>query len=427
MLENALESLNLLRIWQRCTARERCLPREITARLYPAYRQWRNSQRARYRTRAGVEVEVDASEEALSKALGPLAEAYPVMVGQKIQTMYGEGKIVGVFRGDVWFTLEGNESGAWYWSREQLMDLVGSGMVNLEMEGGIALTRQYSDLTKLPLLSEADFQDASGGLWTSDEDEQLTRLVNKLSDSLGVDPFNIPPGNIIQAAATALPSKSAAEIQSRFVALRALNKAAATVLPLVDVGRAVAFLGVTEADLQTAEKLPSLPLSVGSASSSLVRAMRGKIFTRVKSELWQLVLRETTTFTQPPPDEYERPDEIQEIVLNRMQAHQALQSAESLSFDDKLRMSLFGQLLEAISGWDDRQLRRSFVHMQDAGQPRAFYVKFTGEGVDDHGGPYRAAFQTAVGEEPQRKWWMRSASISRQDICNSCSCHSFCC
>jgi hypothetical protein len=53
-----------------------------------------------------------------------------------------------------------------------------------------------------------------------------------------------------------------------------------------------------------------------------------------------------------------------------------------------------------MQGWDDRTLRRSFVHMQDAGQPRAFYVKFTGEGVDDHGGPYRAVFETAVGEEP---------------------------
>lgn len=38
--------------------------------------------------------------------------------------------------------------------------------------------------------------------------------------------------------------------------------------------------------------------------------------------------------------------------------------------------------------------------IQDAGQPRAFYVKFKGEGVDDHGGPYRAVFQTAMGEEP---------------------------
>lgn len=37
---------------------------------------------------------------------------------------------------------------------------------------------------------------------------------------------------------------------------------------------------------------------------------------------------------------------------------------------------------------------------QDAGQARAFYVRFKGEGVDDHGGPYRAVFQTAMGEEP---------------------------
>lgn len=36
--------------------------------------------------------------------------------------------------------------------------------------------------------------------------------------------------------------------------------------------------------------------------------------------------------------------------------------------------------------------------MQDAGQRRAFFVKFT-EGVDDHGGPYRAAFETSLGEE----------------------------
>ncbi|CAM9658554.1 unnamed protein product [Hapterophycus canaliculatus] len=53
-----------------------------------------------------------------------------------------------------------------------------------------------------------------------------------------------------------------------------------------------------------------------------------------------------------------------------------------------------------MSDWEDRDLRRSFVHMQDAGQPRAFYVRFKGEGVDDHGGPYRAVFQTAMGEEP---------------------------
>lgn len=42
----------------------------------------------------------------------------------------------------------------------------------------------------------------------------------------------------------------------------------------------------------------------------------------------------------------------------------------------------------------------SRLDVQDAGQPRAFYVRFRGEGVDDHGGPYRAVFQAALGEEP---------------------------
>ena len=46
--------------------------------------------------------------------------------------------------------------------------------------------------------------------------------------------------------------------------------------------------------------------------------------------------------------------------------------------------------------------RAAFVHMQDGGQPRAFYVKFVGEGVDDHGGPYRATFQAALADEPVR-------------------------
>jgi hypothetical protein len=67
--------------------------------------------------------------------------------------------------------------------------------------------------------------------------------------------------------------------------------------------------------------------------------------------------------------------------------------------DERLKMSVFGQLLEAFNGWDDRVLCKAYVHMQDAGQARAFFVKLAGEGVDDQGGPYRAVFQQAIGEE----------------------------
>jgi hypothetical protein len=130
------------------------------------------------------------------------------------------------------------------------------------------------------------------------------------------------------------------------------------------------------------------------------------VFTRTKlTGLWIPTLRETTTATGAPPDEYERPDDLKEISINRIVASnaKAMQAADlELSFQDRLspsdrvtqgagkgvtgllpfaerlKMSVFGQILEGIKHWDDRPLRRSFAHMQDAGQARAFFVKFTG-------------------------------------------------
>ena len=174
-------------------------------------------------------------------------------------------------------------------------------------------------------------------------------------------------------------------------------------------------------------------------------AVKRAVFTRSKLlGLWLPALRETTTPTGAPPDEYERPDDLREISINRLEARSASTATLSTSssssseghphllsstastgggsvasssssetaavttiettstsnattadfsvipFAERLRVSVFGQLVENIRHWDERSLRRSFVHMQDAGQARAFFVKFTGEGVDDHGGPYRA-------------------------------------
>lgn len=79
---------------------------------------------------------------------------------------------------------------------------------------------------------------------------------------------------------------------------------------------------------------------------------------------WNEVVQDTTTFTLPNPDEYERPEEIREIEVNRVKARSVAVEGEALSFGDKLRASLLGQLNDAMSNWEDRDLRRSFVHMQ---------------------------------------------------------------
>ena len=71
----------------------------------------------------------------------------------------------------------------------------------------------------------------------------------------------------------------------------------------------------------------------------------------------------------------------------------------NLSFDEKLKRSLFGQLLQLTKSWDEKIFRKSYTHTQDVGQARSFYVKLLGEGVYDNGGPYRATFETAIGED----------------------------
>ena len=62
--------------------------------------------------------------------------------------------------------------------------------------------------------------------------------------------------------------------------------------------------------------------------------------------------------------------------------------------------SVLGQLSNELESRGGRLLRRAWEDVQDAGQERSFYVKFIGEGVSDHGGPYRAVFQKACAEEP---------------------------
>ena len=41
----------------------------------------------------------------------------------------------------------------------------------------------------------------------------------------------------------------------------------------------------------------------------------------------------------------------------------------------RLKVSVFGQLYEAMGNWADREFRRGFVHTEDASQARAFYVR----------------------------------------------------
>ena len=72
----------------------------------------------------------------------------------------------------------------------------------------------------------------------------------------------------------------------------------------------------------------------------------------------------------------------------------------TLPWGQVIQRSQFGQFYRLMSGWQGKRLRRSYSHTTDAGQARAFFIQYEGEGVDDHGGPYRAALLAATHTEP---------------------------
>ena len=110
------------------------------------YSKWRHGRFSAFPSRAGVSCEVDVTHAALQRAAGGVVKDFGgIRVGQRVETPYGEGKVIGSLRGDVWFALDGDDSGAWYWTREELSDLLNSARVRLiEVEGDAAAPAESS-------------------------------------------------------------------------------------------------------------------------------------------------------------------------------------------------------------------------------------------------------------------------------------------
>jgi hypothetical protein len=293
-------------------------------------------------------------------------------------------------------------------------------------------------------LSEEEFLEcllgklSEGGSWTHEEDAAIVQLVNEVSDHLDIDPMrvsfevlegyrrgarsadgspralhsrdHIDATPSITTGPICLQKRSSSSIQARFSALRVLSKAASINIPLTDTrpvisgtrtytSHDVEFLTTTLAPFKLISFYGARPCLMYAVSGCISSELKDVIFSRTKLRFWTSMLDESTAFTHPPADEYDRPDEIQEITINRIGALASRARKDIDPFDKLFSKSVFGQLMDNMSGWSDDAFRRSYVHMNNAGQARAFFVSFKGEGVDDHSGPYRAVFEIAVGEE----------------------------
>ena len=275
-------------------------------------------------------MEVDCSRESLLAAAGPiLAESgADLQIGMRVTTPYGDGRIVGVARGDIWYALDSEGGKVWYWSREELEVQVGSGRVVLAPHGpggepsstpsrgtsgaagedgttaGSALERGQSLGNSLappgaptPAAFAAQLTGASG--WTAEMDDALVKLVNSASGRLGLPATHISYSDLEQALRTQavgplrsyLAQHALSSAFVRFAAILWLNRAVSTASPLVNLAlppeRSIVM---TEYDVEAAkEVVPSLGVGPTSPLGNTIASLRGSIFTSTKLALWNEV------------------------------------------------------------------------------------------------------------------------------------------
>jgi hypothetical protein len=445
LLNHILKSKGLMSQWRRTYLSSLQFSTPLLQELYQSYIRWRAHDKHMVQSRAGIEVAIDTTMDSMKKVVGSLVQNHKIQAGMRFRcSQYGEGVIVGT-RGEsqLWYIYDEIINGAWYWTPSELTELLDSGIVflltdtvndntiisvetttdniistsdidvnitenlertsslNIPSEINVSSTNTSSSITHSPraLLSYKLFvRCLKDGSWNIDDDEQIVALVNHISNKLDIDPLRISSTILeeFRSNSSILSIKSSVDIEARYAALCVLNKAASVALAYVDFGN-----GDSRCPLVRTSMNSDLNIDIAdglSPSGQVVKDIKKVLFTRTKLGLWNLALIETTTTTGAPPDEYERPDDLREININRVECRNT-EKNKKISLTERFRLSVFGQLMDGMKSWDDRSLRRGFIHMQDAGQPRSFFVKFTGEGVDDHGGPYRAVFQTAIAEE----------------------------
>ena len=210
----------------------------------------------------------------------------------------------------------------------------------------------------------------------------LVEYVNWKCDSLGCSPGQLRPGdiNVAEYPASAILAERFPDVgvlRGLYLWLLSLNNDVSACLPLLDFG------GCWDA-----------PIVVGTGMSFVARSALGSkfiqfrelFFTRVKKLYWASVLEVTSIHVRPPDDEWDRPPALPELSINRMSARDEI--LEKLDDSKRVCRSVLGQLHAAWKSGvlSDRAWRTSFSHVSDAGQRRAFFVKFVGEGVLDHGG-----------------------------------------
>ena len=113
-----------------------------------------------------------------------------------------------------------------------------------------------------------------------------------------------------------------------------------------------------------------------SEGPGLVPLSKHRIFPDIKLNYFKSVLTRSAARPSRTEDDYEYPDELPTVKINRFQSFRAREVSGTfkLSGDDLISSSMFHQLWMELKNVPNEKLRTSYSHPMDDGQSRTFKV-----------------------------------------------------
>lgn len=361
---------------------------------------WMAGDTVRYATLLGFELQFDISDVSCRR-FGLKAQA-------RVRTPRGSATVIGLCEGVMWFHVDG-ESGAWFFTVGEICEgrtngfFTVSSLDMLEADGkaldaNIEKARTEKERKRVDSsaqsskyeLGESRFFAAARdcGKWTPAIDGSIVTALCHHADRRHVSVWNLTPNEVLKvlrsmrrklAFLLAGDLEADNELLCRVSVLRHFNHELIGVLPFIDLAEGVKVSGMTETRaFYWGQPSRQHGLAVGAEGrptrglGPLLVHLRQSMFFETKQSIFSRAVSVTTTHTKKTDDEYDYPEALPQVTVNRLKAA-ALQ--ESPNAQTRWRSSVFRQLYRELHTVDTSFLRMGYTHPMDDGQQRTFKVR----------------------------------------------------
>ena len=375
---------------------------------------WMAGTTIRYATSLGFELQFDVSDSA--------CKGFGMKARRRVRTPRGIATVIGICDGVMWFHVDG-EPGAWFFTASEIwegratgcfamspLDALGaerSGgrimggssdeqrtdhqrgdngtQVNNSPEVGHTANSIDTDSGKSLGGGLADVRDCAR--WTPIVDGCIVAALCDHADRHQVSVWNFTPAevlNILSPVRLRLESLLAGAavaddaLLCRVSVLKQLNHELIGVLPFADLAEGVQISGRAESRTFCwggSSRHRGLAVGVGKHPTRglgpLLVCLRQSIFLSTKEKTLSQSVNITTTHSKKAEDEYDYPEDLPQVTVNRLKA---VAGQESPDIEARLRTSVFHQLYRELRDIDTSLLRMGYMHPMDDGQRRTFKV-----------------------------------------------------